>query len=367
MMQPNNFLSGLIVTDTMQRAMAADGITTPTQVQALSFAAIAAGKNVVLHSGTGTGKTLAYLLPILQRLREEDGRAVVIAPGVELAMQTMRVANAYKDPELKTAAAVATSNKKRQNKRIQQSTRLVVGTTDRIAELLSSGKLKGTRILVFDELDPILSARGFDTVVTLLLRSAANLHVLIASATLSERSQSFIDRFLPQALVVETLETPTKDTISHHTVRVAGRLGKDTAIVRFVQQNPGQTIIFSAHMNQQSRLFHELTGHNIATVTVSRQRNKQQRQAGIQAFRAGKARVLLTDDATGRGLDIPRVAFVLHHDVPRSLAAYVHRAGRTGRAGHQGRSVLFVEDAARGALRRIAAGLHAPITPFSAR
>lgn len=366
-MQYNTFIDGLVVTEPIQSAMAADGITTPTQVQALSFATIAAGHNVVLHSGTGTGKTLGYLLPILQRMRETEGRTVVIAPGVELAMQTMRVANAYKDPELKTAAAVATSNKKRQNKRIQQSTRLVVGTTDRIAELFSSGKLKGTRILVLDELDPILSAKGFDTIATLLLRSASNLHLVIASATLGERSQSFINRFMPQALVVQDLETPTNDAITHHIVRVSRRLGKNTAILRFIQQNPGQAIIFTAQMTQQSRLFHELTGHKISTVTVSRQRSKQQRQAGIQAFRSGKARVLLTDDATGRGLDIPGVAFVLHHDVPHSLADYVHRAGRTGRAGQEGRSVLFVEDAARGALRRIEAGLHAPITPFSKR
>jgi len=290
---------------------------------------------------------------------------LVIAPGVELAMQTMRVANAYKDPELKSAAAVATTNKKRQNKRIQRSTRLVVGTTDRIAELFSSGKLKGTRIVVFDEIDSILSARGFDTILSLLSRADSELQVVVASATLSERSQSFIDRYMPQALVVQNVETPTTETISHHTVRVAGRLSKEMTIVRFVQQNPGQVIIFSGQMNQQSRLFHELTGNNISTVTVSRQRNKQQRQAGIQSFRAGKARVLLTDDATGQGLDIPRVAFVLHQDVPRSLAVYVHRAGRTGRAGHQGRSVLFVEDSARGALRHIAAGIQAPITPFS--
>ncbi len=367
-MQPNSFLDGLIVTDTIRVAMATDGITTPTHVQELSFTAIAAGHDVVLHSGTGTGKTLAYLLPVLQRLNEEEGRAVVIAPGVELAMQTMRVANAYKPPELKAAAAVATTNKKRQNKRIQQSTRLIVGTTDRIAELLSCGKLKGTRILVLDEIDPILNTRGFDAVVTLLSRAAPKLQVLIASATLSERSQSFIDRFMPQTLTVrDPEEAHTSDAISHHVVRVAGRLGKDTAIVRFVQQNPGQVIIFAEDMKQQSRLFHELTGHNIPTVTVSRQRTKQQRQAGIQAFRAGRARILLTDDRTGRGLDVPKVAFVLHHDVPHSLAAYVHRAGRTGRAGQQGKSVLFVEDAARSALRRIASGLHTPITPFSSR
>jgi len=366
-MQPPAFLDGLSVTDTIQKAMANDGITTPTQVQALSFAAIAAGQNVVLHSGTGTGKTLAYLLPVLQRLREQQGRAVVIAPGVELAMQTMRVANAYKDPDMKAAAAVATSNKKRQNKRIQQSTRLIVGTTDRIAELLSSGKLKGTRILVLDEIDPLLSAKGFDTIVSQLVRTAPDLHVLIASATLSDRSKSFIDRFMPEALIVRDAEAPKTQAISHHTVRVTGRLSKNMAIVRFLEQNAGQTIIFTSNTSQQSRLFHELTKHNIRTVTVSRQRNKQQRQAGIQTFRSGKARVLLTDDATGRGLDIPKVAFVLHHDVPRSLAAYVHRAGRTGRAGEQGRSVLFVDDAARSALRRITSELQAPITPFAAR
>ena len=366
-MQSNPFLTGLTVTDTMVRAMAADGITTPTKVQKLSFADIVAGQHVVLHSGTGTGKTLAYLLPVLQQLREADGRAVVIAPGVELAMQTMRVANAYKDPEMKAAAAVATSNKKRQNKRIQQSTRLVVGTTDRIAELLSGGKLKGTKILVLDELDHLLNARGFDAVVTLLSRFASDLQVIIASASLSDRSQSFIDQFVSQAVVVRDADSPANTAISHYTVRVSGRLDKNLAVVRFVQQNPGQTIIFAADMNHQSRLFHELTDHNIATVTVSRQRNKQQRQAGIQAFRAGKARVLLTDDATGRGLDIPKIAFVLHHDVPRSLAAYLHRAGRTGRAGHTGRSVLFVEDASRNSLRRIAAELQAPITPFPAK
>jgi len=366
-MQPNSFLDGLIVTDTIRAAMATDGITAPTPVQEQSFAAITAGHDVVLHSGTGTGKTLAYLLPVLQRLQEEAGRAVVISPGVELAMQTMRVANAYKPPELKAAAAVATTNKKRQNKRIQQSTRLIIGTTDRIAELLSSGKLKGTRILVLDEIDPILNAKGFDAVVTLLSRAAPKLQVLIASATLSDRSQSFIDRFMHQTLTVRDPEAHTNDAISHHMVRVAGRLGKDTAIVRFVQQNPGQVIIFAENMKQQSRLFHELTGHNIATVTVSRQRSKQQRQAGIQAFRAGRARILLTDDSTGRGLDVPKVAFVLHHDVPRSVAAYVHRAGRTGRAGQRGQSVLFVEDAARSALRRIASGLQAPITPFPSR
>ena len=366
-MQPDNFLTDLLVTPAIEHAMAADGITTATQVQALSFAPIAAGKNVVLHSGTGTGKTLAYLLPMLQRLRQEEGRAVVIAPGVELAMQTMRVANAYKNPEFKIAAAVATTNKKRQNKRIQKSTRLVVGTTDRVAELLLSGKLKGTRFLALDEIDPILNARGFEVVLDRLLRSHSPLQVVVASATLSERARSFIDQFAPQALVVRDLNTPIKEAISHHTVRVSGRLNKNTTIVRFVQQNSGQTIIFSSDMNQQSRLFHELTAQHIATVTVSRQRTKQQRQAGIQAFRAAKARVLLTDDASGQGLDIPRVAFVLHHDVPRSLAAYVHRAGRTGRAGHRGLSVLFVEDSARGALRRIAAGLDTPITPFQPR
>lgn len=364
-MPSSEFLDGLLMTETMQHAMERDGITSPTQVQAMSFSAISAGKDAVLHSGTGTGKTLAYLLPVLQRLRQGPGRAVVIAPGVELAMQTMRVANVYKDPEMKAAAAVATTNKKRQNKRIQKSTRLVVGTTDRVAELLAGGKLKGTRILVLDEIEPILSAKGFDTIVTRLLRTPSELQIIIASATLEGRSGAFIDQFMPEAEHIGGSQEATTPAIDHHTVRVAGRLNKDATIVRFLQQNPGQAIIFSSQMGKQSRLFHELTDANISTVTVSRQRNKHQRQAGIQAFRAGQARVLLTDDASGRGLDIPKVAFVLHHDVPHSLASYLHRAGRTGRAGERGQSVLFIEKSARAALRHIASQLQAPITPFA--
>ena len=102
-MSSQPFIDGLTVTDTIQAAMRTDGIDHPTHVQTHAIPAGLAGKHAVMHSGTGTGKTLAYLLPVLQRLREGEGRAVVIAPGVELAMQSLRVANAYKDPEIKAA------------------------------------------------------------------------------------------------------------------------------------------------------------------------------------------------------------------------------------------------------------------------
>lgn len=353
-MSSQPFIDGLTVTDTIRAAMRADGIGHPTYVQTHAIPAVLAGKHAVMHSGTGTGKTLAYLLPVLQRLREGEGRAVVIAPGVELAMQSLRVAKAYKDPELKAAAAVSTSNSKRQRKRLQKSTRLVVGTPDRVIELFQTGKLKGTRILVLDEIDPILSSKRSEFLNTLLSRSEPKLQLIIATATLTGRSEDFIERFMPDAHRVEAPDAPMREAISHHVVIVSERMRKEAAIVRFIQRNrSGQVIVFASEARHQSRLFHELSDQRIAVVTVNRERTKQQRQAGLRDFRTGKARVLLTDDPTGRGLDVPNVAFVLHYDVPRAKQAYVHRAGRTGRAGQHGCSIVFADPPSRGAIRRL--------------
>ncbi len=129
---PFRLIDGLEITETVAQAMTADGIREPTAVQTEGIAAVLAGAHVVMHSGTGTGKTLAYLLPVLQRLRTDEGRAVVFAPGAELAMQTLAVAMAYKDEALTAAAVISSSSHRRQRKRIGRSTRLVIGTPDRL-------------------------------------------------------------------------------------------------------------------------------------------------------------------------------------------------------------------------------------------
>jgi superfamily II DNA/RNA helicase len=177
---------------------------------------------------------------------------------------------------------------------------------------------------------------------------------VVASATLGPRSDAFIARFMPDRVAVDAPPNALTSLISHHALRVPTGRSRDVVLARFLQeQRCRAAIVFVNDPDQQSHLFHFLREHGHQPVTVTHERGKQARAQGLEAFRTGAARVMLVSDSTARGLDVPGVAWVLHYDLPRSAAAYVHRAGRTGRAGQRGASVVLVEDAARGALRRL--------------
>ena len=362
------FIDGLTLTEPLVRALVEHGIERPTPVQEQALAPILAGQDVVLHSGTGTGKTLAYLLPLLQRLRETQGRGAVIAPGVELAMQVVRVTRDVKDPDLSVGAAVSTTNLKRQRKRVNRSTDLVVGTPDRMADLMQRGTLKGVRTLVLDEPDPILVSRAGPALTAMLSRSEPRLQLIVATATLSPRSLAFFEQFLPDAVRIDAPEAPLRDNIVHCTLRVPGRTGREVVLARFLQENKCErAMVFVSDPRNQSHLYSFLTKHNLSTATLSRQGTKQQRQSALAAFRRGAARILLVTDATARGLDVPNVGWVFHYDRPSSREAYAHRAGRTGRAGRQGWSIVLVDSTSPDALRRVERQLGVRLAPFSRR
>lgn len=350
-------IEGLRITESVAAGLAQDGITTPTPVQARAIASALVGDDVVMHSATGTGKTLAYVLPVLQRLVEHpDHRAVVLAPGPELAMQTLKVVHAYRDPAITTASAVSTSNRKRQRKKLTKGTRLIVGTPERVLTLFEQNKLKGVRILVIDELDPILASRRASLLDTWLSRSEPPLQKLVATATLGDRSEAFLARFLPDATRVDVGARPLHQAITHRVIHIGQ--GKDAALVRYVkEQRCRRAIVFATDPRQLAHLHRTLDARGVKSVLVSLDSNKAQRQQGLDAFRAGRAHVLLTSDAIARGLDVPDVDQVLHYDLPRAPEAYVHRAGRTGRAGAEGISVIFADNRMHSAVRRLGAAL----------
>jgi len=356
-------IDGLEQTERISAALAEAGIVRPTAVQRGAIGPALAGDSVLMHSGTGTGKTLAYLLPVLQWLRHNQGRAVIFAPGAELAMQVLRVATAFKDEEISAAAAISTSNRRRQRKRVQRSTRLVVGTPDRLIELFRSGKLKNTRIIVFDELDPILSSKEAGFLDALLGRSEPAVQILVASATLGKRSEVFVKRHMPGALRVDG-GVAKIESITHHLVKIAPGRSKEVAIARFLQERRSErAIVFASEPRVHSHLRRFLDEHGMGVVTLNRQRSKGQRQRALDQFRRGEVGVLVATDAALRGIDVPGVQWVLHWDLPRSAEAYVHRAGRTGRAGSSGCSVVFSDRSMAREVRRLAEKLDLEFGP----
>lgn len=357
-------IEGLDLSHHVAAALAAEGITVPTAVQAEAIPPILAGRAGVIYSATGTGKTLAYLLPILQRLRSGEHKAVVIAPATELALQILRVADRYKDPSISTGALVATASHKQQRARVQKSTRLIVGTLGRVMEMYRQRKLKGVTMMVLDEPDPILASKDADYLREVLSRPEPKVQLVLAAATLGPRAEALAQERASDFRTQPT-EDPLRTHIKHGFVQVPAGGPKDVQLARFIEAHrTRRAMVFINQPHLLRHLYRYLGEHRLKPVSVSEDLSKQDRKAAMESFSAGKARVLLTTDAAARGLDIAGVEWVLHYELPRSAQAYVHRAGRTGRAGALGHSVLFVEPKERGALKRLGKELNLRFEPM---
>ena len=348
---------GLELTEPVLRGLAQDGIETPTPVQVAAFEAVLAGRHAVIQSGTGTGKTLAYLLPLLQRLAQGSaGRAVCVVPSAELAIQTLRTVERYKPSNLPACALLSVSNQRQQRAKLQQSTRFIVGTLPSVVDIYENRKLKGVTMMVLDEPEPILGSRDAGYLREILSRPEPKVQLIFVAATFGANAERWIRELMgPEVLRTQVADDPMKSRIRHAVVRVRDEATKDRRLARFIDDNRcDRAVVFVNEANLVRHLYRFLNEQGIKAVTVSHERSKAECKQALLDFKASRARVLLTTDRAATGLDVPGVSWVLHYEPPSSAEAYVHRAGRTGRAGKSGSSVLFVNDESRRRLERLA-------------
>ena len=360
-------LNGLDINEHIEKEFAIDGIVEPTEVQASAIPAILAGKHTILHSGTGTGKTLGYLLPVLQRLQNpEQGRCVVMTPNPELAMQSYRVANRYKEENISSASLIPSVTAKRQKERLNKSTRVVIGTAGRILELYANKKMKNVTTIVLDEPDPILTSKGGDFLREILSRPEPKVQLILATATLGPQTKKLIEEVMKDDYVLVKPKTnPVNTQIKHRFISVKGETGKDVSLARFIEENRCKRCIVFANQPQAIRhLYRYLNDHKLKAVSISRERNRDQCKQAIEEIKSAKARVLITTDAAARGMDLPQIDWVLHYDLPNTAQGYVHRAGRTGRAGNTGTSLAILTDKERGKFKTFCKTLAIEAKPF---
>lgn len=361
----SNF-AGIELTAAIQKGFEQDGIKEPSSIQASAVEPILRGEHVVLESGTGTGKTLAYLLPILRRLHHNpEGRTVVMTPSAELSVQVANIARRYKEPEVSVAVVVSGGNPKREQ--LQKSTRLIIGSAGRVLDLYSQRKLKGVTTMVLDEPDPILVGDVPNYLTEILSRPEPKVQLIVVGATMGPKTEALIKAVTGEhAVRVKAEDKPVQTRITHHFIRVDPQ-ARDVALARFIKGlNGAQAIVFASQEQRFRHLYRYLSEQGFKPATVSGERTKQQRREALDAFAAGKARVLLVSDVAGRGIDIPEVDWVVHYEPATSAPAYLHRAGRTGRAGRAGTSVALVSDPELAVLQQFARDLDIDCSPFRA-
>ena len=332
-------------------ALAEQGITVPTEVQQRCWPLVQAGRDLLVQSRTGTGKTLAFGLPILQGLPDGPGPvdALVVLPTRELAMQ---VATALGRLGAKPALLYGGGAYSEQFRDLRAGARIVVGTPGRLCDHLSRGTLdlSTCRTLVLDEADEILDLGFADEVDRLLEALPAGRQSLLFSATLPPDMQALAAKTLrdPETVAVSTGLSVAVE-IRHVAYEVHREFRSDALSNVLHVENPELAIIFCHTRAETEELAERLRGDGFRAAALHGDMAQAERTRTLNAFRRRQLRLLVATDVAARGIDVRGVTHVFNLAVPQSAETYIHRVGRTGRAGDSGMAVTFV--APRDALR----------------
>ncbi|MGQ9427473.1 DEAD/DEAH box helicase [Gilvimarinus sp. F26214L] len=344
------------------------GYETPSPIQAQSIPVLLQGKDLLGQAQTGTGKTAAFALPLLANLNLKDRRtqALVLAPTRELAIQVAEACQSYARnlPGFHVVPIYGGAGYSLQLKHLRSGAQLVVGTPGRVMDHIRKGTLKldSLQTLVLDEADEMLRMGFIDDVQWILEHTPAQRQIALFSATMPKEIQQVANRHLrdPELIKIAS-KTTTATAIRQRYWPVAG-LHKLDALTRIleVEETEG-AIIFVRTKVATVELAEKLVARGFAAEALNGDMAQAQREKTIDRMRQGKLDILVATDVAARGIDIPRISHVINYDIPFDTEAYVHRIGRTGRAGRKGEAILFVANRERRMLKAIERATRQPI------
>lgn len=336
------------IVNKLEEKLKENGIVEPTAVQAETIPILLGGSDVSARSQTGTGKTLAYLLPMLQRLNANSNalQAVILSPTQELAMQILRVAEVYAEPlNLRVQQLIGGAALKRQVEKLKLHPQLVVGTPGRMHELLKLRKIKLHDVIsvVVDEADQVFQLGSTREVETLLHGMGNGRQIAFFSATYPDLMARFEGRWMKDPVRIQiTPEHRVSETIDNYFIVSDKRDKTDTARKLIRLLNPSSALLFLNDTDNISNWESKLSYEGFSVEAIYGDADKQRRAATLTRFRDGRCQLLLATDVAARGLDIEGLPLVIHLDPASDADHYVHRAGRTGRMGRSGTVVSIV-------------------------
>ena len=341
----SNKSSFLLLNNSIQEKLTALNITNPTAVQNEIIPQILEGKDILFQSETGTGKTFAYLLPLINKIEENDDiqspKIIVIAPTIELASQINSACKTVSSR--KSALLVGGAPLKRQIEILKEKPQIIIGTAARLNELIRLKKLKVDKIIaiIFDETDRLVKKELYDDTAELKNLMPQNCQIIACSATLNNPTKKFFYGIDSVTLEPENI---LKDRITHWAIYAETRDKIDTLRKFLLAEKPTKALIFTSRADQVENIYNKLTYKKIECVCLHAKTDKQKRKSAIDRFKSGKEKILVTSDLAARGLDIQEVSHIIQMDLPNDEDFFVHRCGRTARAGKKGINVVIGDE-----------------------
>ncbi|WP_170308081.1 DEAD/DEAH box helicase [Paenibacillus dakarensis] len=346
------------------RTLKEQGIAVPTPVQLESIPPLLKGKDVIARARTGTGKTLAFMLPILQRIDPKRAypQALIIAPTRELALQiTEEARKLTSGTELKILAVYGGQDVEKQLRKLEGGRHLIIGTPGRILDHLRRGTLElgGVKQLVLDEADQMLHMGFLDEVETVIAALPYRRQTMLFSATMPDGVKQLAGNYMiePEDIVVKGASPIPIEQIKQIVVECSDRTKQDALRGMIEEYRPYLAIIFCRTKRRASTLNDALLAYGYQTDELHGDLSQAKREAVMKRFREAKLQLLVATDVAARGLDVEGVTHVFNYDMPHDVESYIHRIGRTGRAGGKGVAVTFAAPKDRGDLERIEHGI----------
>src|ERR687896_1928511 len=351
-------------------ALAHLGYTTPTPIQEQAIPPLLQGKDVIGQAQTGTGKTAAFGLPMVEYADPGDPsvQALVLTPTRELCIQVTQALRAYGEGKgLNVVAVFGGAPIRDQAARLKEA-HVVVGTVGRVMDMIGRHHLflDQARFVVLDEADEMLDLGFLEDVETILSRCPAGRQTALFSATIPKEIQRLAEKFMYDPVTVRVrAATLTIDTVDQFYVEVGDR-EKPDALTRVLKaERPEQAIVFVRTKIGTDRLARRLNDSGVRVKALHGDMSQGSRDGVMLAFKGGRERVMIATDVAARGLDISGVTHVVNYDIPGSPDVYVHRIGRTGRVGRSGRAITLISPKQRRELEAIERHASTEIPPWS--
>ena len=356
-----NTFSELTLNQSLHRNLARNCFKQPTPVQARSIPPALTGADVVATAQTGTGKTLAFLIPIIEKLSVNTAgkgiRALILAPTRELALQIAETfSNLSANTALCSAVVVGGLSEQTQLHALRRGAQVVIATPGRLEDFLGRNliNLSAVSTVVLDEADRMLDM-GFLPAIEKILSGLPKVRQsLFFSATMDSTVERLIQRHSvnPVRIAVNSSISKTPDEIDLHLYEVENEM-RIPLLRHMLAQEDGSFLVFARTKHGTDRLAKRLFASGIRAIAMHGDRTQNQRNQALAGFRDGRYRVLVATDVAARGIHVDSVAHVVNFDLPQAPQDFIHRVGRTGRAGQRGSASTFSSKSERGEIHRI--------------
>lgn len=331
-------------------ALKKEGITEPTDIQSRVIPFALENKDIIGESQTGSGKTLAYLLPLFQKIdsSKREMQAIVLAPTHELVMQVDKVIKTLAEDSgipVTSTPIIGDVNIKRQIEKLKEKPHIIVGSSIRILQLIKDRKISAHTIktIVIDEGDRLLDDKNIAPVKDIIKTTMRDRQLMVFSATIDERILNTSKSLMKEAEVVKIEDKTQVNPNITHMYLVCEQRDKIEFLRKLVAaEKPEKAIVFINKSDETQITALKLQYHHLKAVGIFGSATKEERQNAMEGFRSGKYNLLVASDIAARGLDVKDITHIFNLDLPENSKDYLHRVGRTGRAGEKGNAISIV-------------------------